>query len=35
MFYQAYIIGGDGHFVEAINLDCTDDAAAVAAAKSS
>jgi hypothetical protein len=31
--YRAYIIGRDGHFVEAINLDCEHDAAAVESAK--
>ena len=32
-YYRAYIIGPDGHFIEAINLDCTDDTAAVESAK--
>jgi hypothetical protein len=32
-YYRAYIIGQDGHFIEAINLDCTDDTAAVESAK--
>jgi hypothetical protein len=32
-YYRAYIIGQDGHFFEAINLDCADDAAAVESAK--
>jgi hypothetical protein len=32
-YYRAYIIGQDGHFIEAINLDCADDAAAVDSAK--
>ncbi|SHH66550.1 hypothetical protein SAMN05443248_5601 [Bradyrhizobium erythrophlei] len=31
--YRAYIIGRDGHFVEAINLDCADDAAAIESAR--
>jgi hypothetical protein len=30
---RAYIIGEDGHFIEAANLDCADDAAAVESAK--
>jgi hypothetical protein len=32
-YYRAYVIGRDGHFTEAINLDCADDAAAVDSAK--
>ncbi|MDT7810227.1 MAG: hypothetical protein QOJ42_143 [Acidobacteriaceae bacterium] len=32
-YYRAYIIGQDGHFIEAINLDCTDDTAAVESVK--
>ena len=32
-YYRAYIIGQDGHFKEAINLDCADDATAVESAK--
>jgi hypothetical protein len=32
-YYRAYIIGQDGQFIEAINLDCADDAAAVESAK--
>jgi hypothetical protein len=32
-YYRAYIVGEDGHFIEAVNLDCADDAAAVASAK--
>jgi hypothetical protein len=31
--YRVYIVGRDGHFKDAINLDCTDDAAAVESAK--
>jgi hypothetical protein len=31
--YRAYIIGRDGHFVEAINLDCAEDAAAIESAR--
>jgi hypothetical protein len=27
--YRAYIVGRDGHFIEAIDLDCANDAAAV------
>jgi hypothetical protein len=32
-YYRAYIVGEDGHFIESVNLDCTDDAAAVESAK--
>jgi hypothetical protein len=32
-YYRAYVIGQDGHFKEAINLDCTDDTTAVESAK--
>jgi hypothetical protein len=32
-YYRAYIIGQDGHVIEAINLDRADDAAAVESAK--
>jgi hypothetical protein len=32
-YYRAYIIGQDGHFKEAINLDCVDDTTAVESAK--
>jgi len=32
-YYRAYIIGQDGHFKGAIDLDCADDAAAVESAK--
>jgi hypothetical protein len=32
-YYRAYIVGEDGHFIEAVNLDCVDDAAAVKSAK--
>jgi hypothetical protein len=31
--YRAYIIGPDGHFKDAVNLDCANDAAAIASAK--
>jgi hypothetical protein len=31
--YRAYIIGPDGHFIEAKDLDCANDTAAVEAAK--
>jgi hypothetical protein len=31
--YRAYVIGLDGHFIEAINLDCANDAAAIESAK--
>jgi hypothetical protein len=27
--YRTYIVGRDGHFIEAIDLDCVNDAAAV------
>jgi hypothetical protein len=33
VYYRAYIIGSDGLFLSALNLDCADDAAAVEAAK--
>ena len=32
-YYRAYILGQDGHFKEAINLDCADDTTAVESAK--
>ena len=32
-FYRAYVIGQDGHFLEAVNLECASDAAAVEKAK--
>lgn len=32
-YYRAYIIGQDGHFKGAVNLDCADDTAAVESAK--
>jgi hypothetical protein len=32
-YYRAYIIGQDGHFEEAISLDCRDDTTAVESAK--
>jgi hypothetical protein len=31
--YRVYIIGNDGHFVSAIQLDCPDDNAAIESAK--
>src|SRR5260370_4897660 len=31
--YRVYVIGGDGHFVTAIQLDCADDNAAIESAK--
>jgi hypothetical protein len=31
--YRVYVIGDDGHFVKAIELDCPDDSAAIEAAK--
>jgi hypothetical protein len=31
--YRAYIVGQDGHFVRAIELDCKDDNAAIESAK--
>jgi hypothetical protein len=32
-YYRAYVLGSDGHFMDAINLDCANDAAAVESAK--
>jgi hypothetical protein len=32
-YYRAYIIGQDGHFEKAIELDCPDDDAAIESAK--
>jgi hypothetical protein len=32
-YYRAYIIGRDGHFQKAIDLDCSDDEAAMKSAK--
>jgi hypothetical protein len=32
-YYRAYIVGRDGHFQQAIDLDCTDDDAAIQSAK--
>jgi hypothetical protein len=31
--YRVYVIGNDGHFVRAIQLDCPDDDAAIESAK--
>jgi hypothetical protein len=31
--YRVYLIGGDGHFIKAILLDCDDDPAAIESAK--
>jgi hypothetical protein len=31
--YRAYIIGGDGHILRAIEIDCADDGAAAEQAK--
>jgi hypothetical protein len=31
--YRVYIIGGDGHFVNAVQLDCASDDAAIESAK--
>jgi hypothetical protein len=31
--YRVYVIGSDGHFLRAIQLDCRDDAAAIESAK--
>jgi hypothetical protein len=31
--YRVYVIGGDGHFVRAIQIDCPTDEAAVDSAK--
>jgi hypothetical protein len=31
--YRVYVIGSDGHFVKAIQLDCPDDNAAIECAK--
>jgi hypothetical protein len=32
-YYRAYIVGEDGHFIDALNLDCADDGAAIESAK--
>ena len=32
-YYRAYIIGPDGHFANALDLDCEHDAAAIESAK--
>ena len=32
-YYRAYIVGEDGDFIEALNLDCADDGAAIESAK--
>ena len=32
-YYRVYIVGQDGHFVDAINLDCADDGAAIESAR--
>ena len=32
-YYRAYIVGEDGHFIGALNLDCADDGAAIESAK--
>jgi hypothetical protein len=32
-YYRAYIIGRDGHFAKAVELDCADDEAATESAK--
>jgi hypothetical protein len=31
--YRVYVIGSDGHFIRAIQLDCADDKAAIESAK--
>jgi len=31
--YRVYVLGSDGHFVRAIQLDCPDDKAAIESAK--
>jgi hypothetical protein len=31
--YRVYVIGSDGHFIQAIQLDCPDDKAAIESAK--
>jgi hypothetical protein len=31
--YRVYVVGNDGHFVRAIQLDCADDNAAIESAK--
>ncbi len=31
--YRVYVIGSDGRFVRAVQLDCSDDAAAIESAK--
>ena len=32
-YYRVYVIGQDGHFIEAINLHCANDGAAIECAK--
>jgi hypothetical protein len=32
-YYRAYIVSSDDHFLEAIELDCASDAAAIESAK--
>jgi hypothetical protein len=32
-YYRAYLIGDDGHFHKAIDLDCKDDEAAIESAR--
>ena len=32
-YYRVYIVGQDGHFIDAINLNCADDGAAIESAK--
>ena len=32
-YYRAYIVGEDGHFIDALNLHCADDGAAIESAK--
>jgi hypothetical protein len=31
--YRVYVVGNDGHFVRAVQLDCPDDNAAIESAK--
>jgi hypothetical protein len=31
--YRAYVIGSDGHFIKAVDIDCPDDKAATEQAK--
>jgi hypothetical protein len=31
--YRVYVVGKDGHFIKSIDLNCTDDSAAIESAK--